>query len=42
MKRDEAEKVWAAVEALYRDDPAAADILKEIGELRKVQGAARE
>jgi serine/threonine-protein kinase len=42
MKRDEAEKVWTAIEALYRDDPGAAEILKEIGELRKVQGAARE
>jgi serine/threonine protein kinase len=43
MKRDDAEKVWQALETLYRDDPSAAEILKQIGELRKAQvGVKRE
>ena len=39
MKRDDAEKVWTAIEALYRDDPSAAELLKQIAAMRKVQGA---
>jgi serine/threonine-protein kinase len=34
-KRAEAERVWAALEALYRDDPGAADVLAEIARARK-------
>jgi serine/threonine-protein kinase len=34
-KRAEAERIWAALEELYRDDPGAADLLAEIGRARK-------
>ncbi len=34
-KRADAEAIWSALEALYRDDPAAADVLAEISRARK-------
>ncbi len=34
-KREEAEKIWSALESLYRDDPAASAILAEIRKARK-------
>jgi serine/threonine-protein kinase len=34
-KRVEAERIWAALEALYRDDPGAAALRAEIGRARK-------
>src|SRR5262249_54279085 len=34
-KRDEAEKIWTALEELYRADPFARDLLAEIARARK-------
>jgi serine/threonine-protein kinase len=33
-KRDQAEQIWSAIESLYRDDPAAREILAEIKKAR--------
>ncbi len=34
-KRAEAERIWAALEGLYRDDPSAADIIRAIEQARR-------
>jgi serine/threonine-protein kinase len=34
-KRADAERIWTALEALYRDDPGAAQLLTEIAQARK-------
>lgn len=34
-KRAQAERIWTALEALYRDDPGAAELRAEIGRARK-------
>jgi serine/threonine-protein kinase len=34
MQREEAEKVWRGIEALYRDDPEAAAILRDVARYR--------
>ena len=37
-RRDEAEKVWAALEELYRHDFAGAEVLEEVRRAREVTG----
>ena len=37
-KRDEAQRIWDGLEALYRDDPAAAAVMAE---LRRIEEAER-
>ena len=34
-KRDEAEAIWHGIEALYHDDPGAAEILQAVAAARK-------
>ena len=34
-KRQDAERIWTALEALYRNDPGSADLLAEISRARK-------